>query len=368
MDDNLRIRFERLLESKAHPTRAVELETFSRLLYRNRNQHRHGLYFRRLEQVRRISKKCEEHVSWNSIQHSLGPNDNAVPRKRLPLSISSVTLSDLKALEQMYDQLISDAIPNAALKVTSELICREHFLPFGMSVMAGLARLFVMERKILSELRGAVLEVKVMFGGDQDLNEEPSHASLEIAEDIGISVPTTDDVQLSEKKRKYHDPSLATDNKTRDQVPFSAVVKSCTQQQTSTTEPNKDNGPSLYDLVEKHSRNVPLNTEFKIRTSVSMTDEGTLASTPGGGDQGNLATKERSPPMKRSRIASDEAPSVLATIDIDSALGKREKAPIDDRSRLGSHSQEASAPDMGSPSDQSCASDDMDDIFADIDT
>lgn len=198
--NELRNRFRTLLTITTDPIRHTEHSTLNRLLYKNRNQHRHGLYFRRLEHVRRLLRKLNTHDAWQSVHHALGEagyaKEQRARAKKTPLSLSSVTLDDLHSVEKILHALVHTVIPTAACKVTAELVCREHFLPFAVTVIAILARLFVIERKLLTEVRGALVEARLLFGMTD--TQMPQHCqngqSREGLEDIGEQVEQSSSV------------------------------------------------------------------------------------------------------------------------------------------------------------------------------
>lgn len=89
-----------------------------------------------------------------------------------PLAFSSDTVADICAMHARVASL-ERIIPDAARALVLELVCRGHFLPFATAVVAALARIFVVERRIAAEAGAAVaaLRVALALEGDEDVGE-----------------------------------------------------------------------------------------------------------------------------------------------------------------------------------------------------
>lgn len=206
--DELRIRFEKLVCIRKQQIRTCEHTTYNQLLYRNRSQHRKGLYFRRLEHVRRLLAKLNAHVVWQSVQSALGPeqNNTSKVKSNLPLALSSMILDDLKSVQQILELLVEQVLPKAAIRITVELISRQHFLPFAIAILALMARIFVIERTLLNEIRGSIVEMKLVLGEHANVGichqKDASKQDTKIAEDIGeeVSIGKSTNVQKGDKE------------------------------------------------------------------------------------------------------------------------------------------------------------------------
>lgn len=256
------------------PIRKVEHTTFTRLLYRNRNQHRHGLYFRRLEHVRRSLRSANNHVAWESVRKALRENasSRAKPSSKLPLSLSTLTLDDLKSIEESQEALVTKVIPKAAVKVVLELVCREHFLPFAIAVIAILARLFVIEQKVLSELRGAFVETKLLLGADiPRINSgTPGFPKGTGAEDIGEVVEAPDKAEQDDSAR--HDENhkgLESTEEDNDSAARDATLR-VYNEPNDAPKPTADQKPSLYELMAEHDSRIVTAIPAHIRLAASV--------------------------------------------------------------------------------------------------
>lgn len=148
--------------------RVEEHSTFDRLLYKNRNQHRRGPYFQRLEHVRRVVRKVRNHSAWNFVRAVTAvPIDDSKKkptgrqRKWKKPAVTAELAADFERLADMMEDLVENIIPKAALRVTLELVCREHFLPFAVSVLAILSRIFTVERSLLRKMQGIVVDIRI---------------------------------------------------------------------------------------------------------------------------------------------------------------------------------------------------------------
>lgn len=293
----LRIRVGRLSSVESHPVRKIEHSAFSRLMYRNRSQHRHGLYFRKLEHVRRLLKKIQSHVAWHSLRYSLGHVGQGERRSlsQIPLSISSVTLEDIKAMEILYDSLVSTVLPKAAIAVATELVCRQHFLPFSISMIAVLARLFVIERKILTELKGIVVEFSLLLSiEDQKSAPLPNNGTNNYThedEDVGLplvkSVEEKNPMALKESKistmpRHVGESLQASPSNHTSPTPKDHNLKLGKHQ----------DGPSLYEIIQAHDEAAQFPVELKSKASVTLPDVIGKSATSKSGDALQKGEKE----------------------------------------------------------------------------
>lgn len=183
-------RVERLLRIESHAARRLEHFTFDRLVYRNRNQHRHGFYFRRLELVRKLLRQIRNHIVWNSLHKAVSPEKAQGPKKsqsKASLYFSTLTIDDLKSVDELLNNLVHYVIPNTSKIISTQLVARGHFLPFAVSVSACLARIRVQEEKLLSQVRGSLNELNVLFSVDTPIKESLPQvgAKYDQEEDVG---------------------------------------------------------------------------------------------------------------------------------------------------------------------------------------
>lgn len=274
--DELRVRLERLIRIENDPIRLSEHKTFNRLLYRNRNQHRHGLYFRRLEHVRRLLKCADKHIVWESVRHAVGDNfdKNSRSKTKPPLSISSVTLDDLHAIESSHHALVTAAIPKAAVKVTLELVSRSHFLPFAVAIIATLSRLFVVEQKLLSELRGAVVETKLLLNTAESTIGQGLHCRRkdDVSEDVGEVVRTPPESGLETQHANMTRPADVLHPKPNSANSLTASDAARQSASLITYEAKLETAqkPSLYDLMAEHDAGAATIAASKIRCTATV--------------------------------------------------------------------------------------------------
>lgn len=126
---------------------------FQRVMYKNQNQHRRTVYFRRLLQVRRDLLLLQS-FKLNDVVETL---THCVSRKSLPpkagLQSKDQVQRRLLGAARLL-QLMADPILNASL-VIEGLLSQSHFMPFALTVLALLARLRVLLIQALYELIAA---------------------------------------------------------------------------------------------------------------------------------------------------------------------------------------------------------------------
>jgi hypothetical protein len=171
---SLRDQLSNLRAVSAHTLRASEHGVLEQLLYKNRSQHRRAPYFHRLEHVRRALRASRVHPAWATV-------DAAAPHATAPLAFSDVTVHDLEDLHRVLVVAPFTAIPVAARRIVAELVCRGHFLPFSLTIIAVLARLYVIEQQLCAQLAALVSEMRILLA----CNDSPA---AEIHEDVGESV------------------------------------------------------------------------------------------------------------------------------------------------------------------------------------
>lgn len=379
--NELRRRFETILRIENEPIRVNEERTFIRLLYRNRNQHRHGLYFKRLEHVRRLLAKVGTHVLWTSLQNALGDYHGMElkrPKRAIFMPISSVTLNDLKEVETLLHSL-SAVILTASKKVTTELISRQHFVPFAVSVVAMLSRIFVIEQKLLSEIRGAVVETKILLTGPSDIPSkilQRGSKDEQNSEDVGEvldgttaapkGIPPVPDPKHEKQEARClvvaaKEPN-STSVKTLDTYnPRPAELEPRTEKEEKQT-------PSLYALLNENS-----NASAGAQPAISQQPFlGRCAQNAATLDYKISGTMSQPHLQMKRRVESSNIPDLHTNIK---HLGSGELSvnkDVKSRTNPGpKHTAQLSRDkdkDISKPADESsCDSEDLDDIFGALD-
>lgn len=365
--DELRVRLERLIRTENDPIRLSEHKTFNRLLYRNRNQHRHGFYFRRLEHVRRLLRCGDKHVVWESVRYAVGDNVDKNSRSKIkpPLSISSVTLDDLQAIEASHHALVTAAIPKAAVKVTLELVSRGHFLPFAVAIIATLSRLFVVEQKLLSEVRGAVVETKLLLNTESTLGPGLSCGRNEyVSEDVGevVCAPPENGQETLQKHSTitgpadvcHPNPSHANSQAAASDGAFQSASLITNEAKFETAQK-----PSLYDMMTEHDAGVATIVASKIRCTANVSTIVDRELRP------ELKKKQEESPVTPRKRNHDDALSDEVLPTSSPRPARRERAG--DVERRVKHLKNTSANgEIGAASEGDSSSDsddDFDDIF-----
>lgn len=256
--DELPKRFQKILDIKKDPFRFSERRTFNRLLYKNRNQHRHGFYFRRLEHVRRLLRKVDNHLVWESLRNSLGKSETSATGKRRQtfLPLSSITLGDLESVEELLTTL-STAVKTASAKVTKELISRQHFLPFAVAVIAALSRIYVIEQVLLAEIRGSVVETKLLLNGDdENLPSVQGRMPVDhgVEEDLGQEIPLPP--SLGHPVQTLNAPESTKHESTQSPLPSFEGLEKASVAVVKELSEKKAQEISLYDILAEHEATV----------------------------------------------------------------------------------------------------------------
>lgn len=287
-----RFLFDRAEAAVSHSARQMEHALFNRLMYRNKNQHRHGLYFHRLDHVRRILRTIDNHDAWPSIRAALGTENlssetSGRHRPSAPLALSTLTKDDLIAVLDHLDHLVIKVIPKAAIAVTTQLISRDRFIPFAVTIVACLARIFVIERNLCRDLRKIVIELNILFsiqspskgsplplnnGSDEEdigLTVSSPHGNVEGKTDQGSTQATLGTILACNENKK-----CAEDATVGNGDPPVQVTKPIVHQ-------TGDEVPSLYTMMAKHGVNRNIIEKLSGVTSVTMAEVlPTTAKTP----------------------------------------------------------------------------------------
>lgn len=277
--DELRTRFDETIAASEHDVRHTEHAIFARLLYRSKSQHRHGLYFRRLQHIQRLLRRLNRHVVWKSLRSALGPSANSATKtatkkkKSMPLLLSTVTREDINDAVQLLDALVSSVIPDAATAITTQLVVRHHFLPFAVSIIASLSRIFVIERKLLNDLRAISVNLNVFLPETADGRSLFDDPTLPGEEDVGLEIfPKNSNVQEEElpEGAAEHKKQCFTAEEGSEMKPS---VKQGTDSEKPTRSLNifntNEEEPSLYSIVAQKSG--PMPSLSKTQNAISVT-------------------------------------------------------------------------------------------------
>lgn len=205
--DSLYSRVQELHDLQVDAFRIQEHNTLDRLLYKNRNQHRRGPYFQRVEHVRRVVRKLRNHPACNFVRAVAAPSSDESKkkspgrhRKRKKPAVTAELATYFEQLATMTEELVDTIIPKAALRVTLELVCREHFLPFAVSVLAILSRIFTIERTLLPKIQGIVVEMRILCPVPKKVRVRESARPTMDAEDVGEVIKVEDCNDLESMK------------------------------------------------------------------------------------------------------------------------------------------------------------------------
>lgn len=139
---------------------------FQRIMYKNQNQHRRTVYFRRLLEVRRDLLLLESFSLKDVVEalpHCVSSNQKSVPPKAVLSSLGQGVQSKDQMISTVQRrllgaarllQMIEEPILNAGL-VIEGLLSQAFFMPFALTVLALLAHFRVLLIKALYELISA---------------------------------------------------------------------------------------------------------------------------------------------------------------------------------------------------------------------
>lgn len=372
--NQLRHRFEVIQRIRNDPIRVNEDATLVRLLYKNRNQHKHGLYFKRLEHVSRLLAKVNNHDVWTSVQNALSNHGKQlqISKRASFVSISSVTLADLKAVETLLDNL-SRVILTASNKVTIELVSRQHFLPFALTVLAVLSRIFVIGQRLLSEIRGAVVETKLLLTESTTtttgINPNGSKDAPK-SEDVGQALEETKEVSRDigiEPERQTTPPNAKTlvSQLTTVKIPDLKNVRR--ERSFPTADMAETQKPSLYKLLVEH-RGAPSDTAH-IKPHVLPFVQSTRISATTDANVPPPSVSFHTQKKRRVEVSNmlEHAPSVIRRSDLRRDFATMdvvtEGKPVSTTKPMSSREENNLRPD----DESSGESEDLDDIFGALD-
>lgn len=224
-------KLESVLKIASHPQRTSEHAVLDRLFYKNNSQHRRAPYFRRVDHVRRALSKTARHRAWNAIRKGADSSS--------PLAFSTVAIDDIDELVGIVNNVAVEIIPSAATSLVVELLCRGHFTPFCVTIIASLSRLYLVERKLVVSLSAALSSMRVALAIDCNVdlsgigNESRMHGSCN--EDLGVPLSSSPPRSSGKDSDHMKVPSLPS------------LLPSTNPDSPSHSKAG--NKPSLYDLM-----------------------------------------------------------------------------------------------------------------------
>ncbi|KAL2632859.1 hypothetical protein R1flu_004338 [Riccia fluitans] len=133
----------------------TEVDIFLRLMYKNKNQHRHALYYRRLQQVRRdlklldyaaLDQNVEDFTRWT---FPFKPSRNNVEQRNLEADQVSSTLCVFLSAVRILNQIDKPIL--AASTQLLGLLTQGFFMSLGVTLFSLLARLRALSQQLLFE-------------------------------------------------------------------------------------------------------------------------------------------------------------------------------------------------------------------------
>lgn len=172
---------------EAHAQVINDLKVLDKLLYRNRNQHRRAVFFRRLTQVRRL------HLTNNFLEMAASldkykPKQDWAPLQSRLRCIASTIALNLVCIGKCSREL-------------AHLVKQTFFLPISLTCLGLLARFFVIQKSVLMQVC-ELIEQKNLTADTQNWLgvAEDQEASLTLMIEChrllaaGIELPWLDDI------------------------------------------------------------------------------------------------------------------------------------------------------------------------------
>ncbi|KAL3699005.1 hypothetical protein R1sor_017027 [Riccia sorocarpa] len=137
----------------------TEVDIFLRLMYKNKNQHRHALYYRRLQQVRRdlrlldysaLDQDVEGFTRWT---FPYKPSRVNVDQRKLEADQVRSTLCLFLSAVRIFNQ-IDQPILAASTQILG-LLTQGFFMSLAVTLFSGLARLRALSQQLLYEFATA---------------------------------------------------------------------------------------------------------------------------------------------------------------------------------------------------------------------
>ena len=273
-------------------------------------------------------------------------------------------------MEKQLDQLVSAVIIDAARKVMTDLVCREHFLPFAVSVLASLARLFVIERKVLSEVRGIRTEMNLLFATECNPGppQEIATARTQAAnEDLGFEMNVQNKPKPDALSKTRQTGSLGNRADSPKHVStVTSIVKPSSGDDVPlpTATALEAREPSLYQAVAKHVDTTKFSVQIRNRISVSLPQ--VLGNTHGKNSEKNSDNPRLDSASATKAIATKDEITVSNTVSKATerrAVGSS-LAVDDDMRKQRKFSQEYENGGLSAKASADASdSDDIDDIF-----
>jgi hypothetical protein len=150
-----------------------DIDIFNRLLYKNRNQHRRGVYFRRTLAVRRLLSLVEPQL--NSLQSALTDLNLTALTSESALRTLQLVLS---TGQSVYDACVACLL---AARHYLHMFASGFFLPLSLAMISALARLVALFRAYLSTLAPLVNESAGLFTALKGISQQTLSQSIRTA-------------------------------------------------------------------------------------------------------------------------------------------------------------------------------------------
>lgn len=304
---------------------------YVRMLQRSKNQHRHGLYYRRLQYVQRLLRDINDHPAWGLLEISDSVNrgntgrehadkktlsrskkerkGDAITSKKENEILSTSAKDKIETLINLMETLVEQVIPQAARSIAIHLIALGQFLPYAITMCACLARIFVAERTLRNEMRMILRDINVLLVG-----KTLDFTSMN-GEDIGIAVSDEEVENRKENAKTEQDneckrdisqvitchESEQTSNKQHDTIESSSRKASRpgkTKQPENLRHEKDAEAPSLYDIMAETG--VPQNMLDEIVANADVLHMNAVQH-PSGTDVNNNNSAKAKKNRKRKR-------------------------------------------------------------------
>jgi len=123
---------------EAHSHTVHDLRLFDRVVYRNRNQHRRSVFFRRLMQIRRL-KLASNLLDLSEALDSYLPKHDWLPLQTKLRQAGSVMAFNLVAIGKCSREV-------------AHLVKQTFFLPVSLTLLGLLARFYVVQKSLLGQI------------------------------------------------------------------------------------------------------------------------------------------------------------------------------------------------------------------------
>jgi len=162
---------------EAHAHTVHDLRIFDRVIYRNRNQHRRSVFFRRLMEIRRLK------LAGNLLELSAALEAYLPTHDWLPLQDKLRKAGSLLAFNLI-------AIGKCSREV-AHLVKQTFFLPVSLTLLGLLARFYVVQKSLLVQIcdfleQKSLLTERVSWLGGEEEQETPLSLMMECHRLLGV--------------------------------------------------------------------------------------------------------------------------------------------------------------------------------------